>query len=153
MLQLQKKLILLPLILFLIGTVGIVQSGTAAAAPKTKPAVSVIGIVDYDSLLDQHPDMPEANKAMQAEGEKAKQEFESKSAGLSDTARQELDMQLRQRLAYKRQELLNSITAKIDTVIKEVADAKGMTVVMQKEAAIYGGLDITKDVLTKIIQK
>ena len=146
-----KMLILLTLILFLTGTLGMVQPGKAAAAPK--PAPSPIGVVDYNVLLDKHPDMSEAKQALQAEIEQAKQEFENKSAGLSDKDKQELDRQLQQRLEQKRQELLSGITAKIDAAIKEVADAQGITVVLPKDATIYGGQDISINVLAKITKK
>lgn len=152
MLNMQKKpLILLTLILFLTGVLGMVQPGKAAAAKKT--AVSPIGVVDYGVLFNQHPDIPEANKALQAENEQAKQEFESKSAGLSEKDKQELDQQLGQRVEQKRQELLSGITAKIDVAIREVADAQGITVVLPKDATIYGGQNITINVLEKITKK
>lgn len=146
-----KPLILFTLILFLTGTLCVLLPGKAAAAKKT--AASPIGVVDYDVLINKHPDMPEANKVLQAENEQVKQEFTSKSAGLSDQAKQELQFQLRQRLEQKQQELLRAITAKIDAAIKEVADTEGLTVVVQKDATVYGGQDITINVLAKITKK
>jgi outer membrane protein len=47
----------------------------------------------------------------------------------------------------KRQEFLKPIAMKINAAIKAVADAKGVTIVLPKEQAIYGGLDLTYDVL------
>lgn len=143
-----KALILLTLVVFLTGLLGLAQPGEAAR--KKKPAVSPVGVVDYSILLNQHPDKPEADNRLQAEHEQAKQEYDSKAAGLSDAGKQELELQLRQRLEQKRQELLTAITTKIDAAIREVAAAEGITVVVQKNATIYGGKDITSNVLEKL---
>ena len=64
--------------------------GTAQAAPA---ATGQVGYVDFE----HHPDTAGANAALKTEQEKAKQEFESKAAGLSDKEKQELDRQLGQR--------------------------------------------------------
>ncbi len=146
-----KALILLTLTVFLAGVLGWAQP--SEAAPQKKTALSPVGVVDYSVLLSKHPDMPEADRMLQAEQERAKQEFVSKSAGLSDAGKQELDLQLRQRLEQKRQQLLTAITSKIDAVIREVADAEGLTIVVDKEATVYGGRDITVNVLAKLAKK
>ena len=39
---------------------------------------------------------------------------------------------------------------KINEAIKEVADTKGLSVIVGKNVVIYGGVDITDDVLKKI---
>lgn len=64
-----------------------------------------------------------------------------------------MDRQLGQRVEQKRQELLKPIMDKINAAIKEVADAKGLSVVIGKNVVIYGGVDITQDVLAKITGK
>ncbi|HML31791.1 OmpH family outer membrane protein [Sporomusa sphaeroides] len=149
LLKMQKKsLILFTLVLFLTGAFCLLQSGTGEAAKKK--AAAPIGIVNYNALLDQHPDMAKAIEELKRENEQAQQEFESKSSGLSDKEKQDLDWQLRQRLELKQQELLNAIAVQIDAVIKEIADAQGLSAVVDQEATIYGGKDITNDVLKKI---
>jgi outer membrane protein len=123
--------------------------GTACAAPAASP----VGIADYIYLINQHPDTPKANEILRGEQEQARKEFAEKSAGLSDKEKQDLDRQLGQRVEQKRQELLKPIAEKINAAIKEVADAKGLSVVIGKNAVIYGGADITQDVLAKITGK
>ena len=144
----KKSLILFTLVLFLTGAFCLLQSGTGEAAKKK--AAAPVGIVNYNVLLDQHPDMAKAIEELKRENEQAQQEFESKSSGLSDKEKQDLDRQLRQRLELKQQELLNAIAVQIDAVIKEIADAQGLSAVVDQEATIYGGKDITNDVLKKI---
>ncbi|GBG58135.1 hypothetical protein SPFL3102_01855 [Sporomusaceae bacterium FL31] len=127
---------------------GLIQPAVASAAAKA-PA-STIGVVDYDWLLDQYPGIDKASAELKAANEQAKQEYESKAAGLSDQEKQQLGNQLGQRVAEKREQLLGAMLAKIDAAVKAVADEKGLTAVVPKSAVVYGGLDINNDVLTKV---
>ncbi|WP_093796957.1 OmpH family outer membrane protein [Sporomusa acidovorans] len=56
-------------------------------------------------------------------------------------------------MEQKHLELLKPITDKINAAIKEVADAKGLSVVVGKNVVIYGGVDIIQEVLAKITGK
>ena len=124
--------------------------GAAQAAPA---AAGQVGYVDFIYLVDQHPDTAAANAALKTEQEKAKQEFESKAAGLSDKDKQELDQQLGQRVEQKRLELLQPISAKVVTAANEVAKEKGLSIVIGNKEVVCGGVNITADVLKKITGK
>lgn len=50
----------------------------------------------------------------------------------------------------KREELTKLITTSLETAIKSVAAEKKVTLVIAKEAVLYGGLDITEEVLAKL---
>ena len=123
--------------------------GTAQAAPVAGP----VGFVDFIYLVNQHPDTAAANAVLKAEQEKAKQEFESRAAGLSDTEKQDLVRQLDLRVEQKRQELLRPISAKVVAAANEVAGEKGLSIVIGKNEVVCGGVDITADVLKKIAGK
>ena len=116
----------------------------AASAPST------VGVVDFTYLIDHHPDTAAANQSLKAEQETLKQEFTEKSAGLNDSEKRDLDRQFGQRLAQKRQELLKPILDKVLAAIQDVAKAKGLSTVLEKREVVWGGVDITQDVLTKI---
>ncbi|MDR3591202.1 MAG: OmpH family outer membrane protein [Negativicutes bacterium] len=139
-------MLLAALILF-----GAMGAGTAQAAVPTAPPT--VGLVDFPLLINQHPDTQKANETLKAETEAAKKEFEAKSAGLGDKEKQDLNLQLMRQVEQKRQELLRPIADKINAAVREVAEAKGMAIVVQKGVAVYGGLDITDDVLKKISGK
>jgi outer membrane protein len=121
--------------------------GTVQAAPADS---SPVGIVDYLYLINHHPDTAKANEALKTELDKDKQEFTDKSATLGDAEKQALDKQLGQQIAQKRQELLKPIAEQVNLAIKNVADAKGLSVVVAKNTVIYGGVDITEEVLKKL---
>lgn len=124
--------------------------GTAQAAPTVTVTV---GYVDFLYLMNQHPDTAKANAALKAEQEAMKQEFETKAPGLSDQDKQKLDRELGQRLEQKRLELVNPISAKIVAAANEMANEKGLSIVIGKNEVVCGGVDITADVLKKITGK
>lgn len=136
---------------FLFGVAGIALTQTSHVA-SAAPASSV-GTVNYQILVQQHPDISKVQSAMQAESEAAKKEFDAKAASLGDKEKQEYYMQLQQRLQLKNQELMVPIFNRVEAVIKEVADAKGLSVVVDKQAVIYGGADITDECLKKVTGK
>ena len=133
---------------FLFGVAGLAVSQTTHVA-SAAPASSV-GVVNYQMVVQQHPDLAKVQTTMQAESEAAKKEFDAKAASLGDKEKQEYYMQLQQRLQLKNQELMVPVFSKVDAVIKEVADAKGLSVVVDKGAVIYGGQDITDDCVKKV---
>ena len=136
---------------FLFGVAGLAVSQTshvASAAPASN-----VGKVNYQMLVQQHPDMAKIQAAMQTESENAKKEFDAKAASLGEKEKQEYFMQLQQRLQMKNQELMVPLFNKVDAVIKEVSDAKGLAIVVDAAAVIYGGADITDDCVKKITGK
>ncbi|SFL62140.1 OmpH family outer membrane protein [Pelosinus propionicus] len=157
MLKLQKKQVkfvsLAIAVMFLLGIVGLAvsQSSTSYAAESNNS--SKIGVVNHQLLVSQHPDMEKAQQTMQAEVEQAKKDFEEKSATMNDKEKQDYYAQVQQRLTLKEQELINPVFEKVDAAIKAVADAKGLSVVMDKGNVVYGGQDITAEVGKKISGK
>jgi outer membrane protein len=138
--------------MLLAGLVLLGAAGLAAALPNQAHAATapIVGVVDIGLLVNQHPDTPKANETIKTEAQAAEKEFDGKAAGLGDKEKQDLRAQLLQRVGQKQQELFKGIADKIDAAVKEVAKAKGLTVVVQKSSIVYGGLDITEDVLKKL---
>ena len=121
--------------------------GTAQAAPV---ATGPVGYADFLYLVSQHPDTVQANAALKVEQETAKKEFDAKVAGLSDQEKLNLDRQFGQRLEQKRLELVKPISIKVVAATNEVANEKGLSIVISRNEVICGGVDITADVLKKI---
>jgi outer membrane protein len=142
----KKSVLLLAMLAALI----LMQTTTTYAAPATTAAV---GVVNYQQLIQQHPDTPQAQAAYEAAVKQAQDDFTAKSANMNDTEKKAYFQQLQQGIQQKQQDLVNAIRDKINAVIKIVADAKGLTVVVDKTAVVYGGVDITDDVQKKITGK
>ncbi|WP_288218378.1 OmpH family outer membrane protein, partial [uncultured Negativicoccus sp.] len=50
----------------------------------------------------------------------------------------------------KQAEIHKNIQGKIDNAVKEVADKKGLSLVVDKAAVLYGGVNITGEVQTAL---
>ena len=85
------------------------QSGVNSVASAAS-SESAIGVVNYQMLLSQVPDLQNVQTSM------------------------------------KEKELMDPVLKKIETTIKKVADKKGLSVVVDKNTVVYGGLDITDEV-------
>ena len=123
---------------------GGLTGGTASAASSS------VGVVDFRQVMGQSTDLQDANTKMQLAVEEAKQEFESKSAGMSDEEKGNLYQQTQEKLAQKQQSLIEPIQKKVEAEVKAVAEAKGLQVVIDKGSVVYGGADITQDVIRKM---
>ena len=117
--------------------------GNSAAAASSE---SAIGVVNYQMLVTQNPGLDKVRTTMQAEVENVKKDFEEKSANMSEEEKGRYYQQLQERLANKEKELMDPLMKSIEEAIKKVADKKGLSVVVEKQSVIYGGVDITDEV-------
>ncbi|MBP2655491.1 MAG: outer rane chaperone Skp (OmpH) [Firmicutes bacterium] len=127
-----------------LGAAGITvsQGGTIYAAASS----STVGYVDMQLLTSKHPDTAKANATMQSAIDQAKKDFDAKTKTMNAKQKKDYYTKLQQELNAKQQELFKPITEKVNEAIKKVAESKGIKVVIEKNAAIYGGQDITADV-------
>ena len=148
----QVKIISVIIALVFIGSVvalALTQTGGIASAASS----SAVGVVDRDQILSQHPDAQSLQQQMMTAIQEVQKDFEEKSAGMTDQEKSDYYRQCQQRLAQKQNELMEPILKSVDDTIKKVADAKGLSVVIEKAAVVYGGTDITQDVISRIAKK
>lgn len=133
---------------FVIGcfALSLTQSGFGKSA-SAAASESAIGVVNYQMLIAQCPDIKEVQEKMNTEIETAQKEFEEKSKGMNDAEKRRYFAQSRERLQNKQTELMEPVNKKIEETIKKVADKKGLAVVVEKNTVVYGGLDITDEVV------
>lgn len=155
MLQLEKKhvkIFSVAIALVFVGSVaamafsqmGALTGGVASAASGS------VGVIDYRQAVSQHPGLEAANKAMEQEVATAQKDFEEKAASMEDQQKAEYYQQTQQRLSQKHADLMEPLTKQVDDAVKAVAEAKGLSVVIDKGAVVYGGVDITQDVVKKL---
>lgn len=155
MIKLEKKQVKLVSILIAIIFIGSVvaialtQTGNIASAASS----SSVGTIDYQQVMAAHPDIESLQSQMETAVADIKKEFDEKSAGMNDQEKGDYYLQCQQRLAQKQEELLEPIRNAVDAAIKKVADKKGLAVVIDKAAVIYGGQEITADVIAELSKK
>lgn len=139
---------------FVLGVFGMAftQSGFTQVA-SAAASDSAVGVVNYQLLVAQSPDMQAYRTQMQNEQATAKADFESKSTSMNDEEKQNYAKQLDERLSNKQRELLEPIYKKIDAAIEKVAKKKGLAVIVDKGFVVYGGVDITNEVGTSLTAK
>jgi len=140
-----ENIFLAALVLFSI--VAITQPST------THAATSPVGVVNYQQLINQHTDMAQDNETYKAAFKQAQEDFNAKSTTMSDDEKRTYSQQLQQGLQQKQQQLLAAIRDKVNVAVKEVADSKGLTIIVDKSVTVYGGQDITDDVMKKVTGK
>ena len=69
---------------------------------------------------------------------------------ISNTKGNELAKSYDEQLATRMQELNNNAEVEMRDAIKKVAEAKALTLVVAKEAVLFGGIDISDDIIAKL---
>ena len=117
--------------------------GRVASAASSE---SAIGVVNYQMLVAQSPDMDGVRNAMKTEIENAQKDFAEKSKAMNDQEKQRYYTQTQERLENKQKELMDPVLKKIEENIQKIAKKKGLSVVVEKSTVVFGGVDITDEV-------
>ena len=121
------------------------MTGQASAAPA-----SSIAVVDMDRIAAQSTDYSDAEKKIQASQAQAEEDFKKNGATLSDEEKQRYEQQLVERLKKERNDIASAWELKLTGAIKKTADAKGYTAVLPRNVVLFGGSDITDDVIKNL---
>lgn len=117
-------------------------------------AQDVIGSIDPNKVLFQHPKFEQVQKQVRTIQTKKEQEARTAIEKESnDQKKQEIFNTKRREMATEEQKLVQPIYKDIEIAIRTVAQAKKITVVVDKTAVFFGGLDITDDVVTELKKK
>ena len=139
----------------LIGVGAVVIAVVAALlAMRQAPALGQsfsIGYVEMPRALESHPRKASSERALQEFFQAKQREFAERSKNMTAFQRQELDRQLQQQILEKRNELLGGLDKEIRTAVEEAAKQAGLTIVLDRSAVLYGGTDLTENVI-KIVK-
>jgi len=128
----------------LVGVVAVLVGGFAYAATPMR-----IGVVDISYLMNNHPRANSVRakiKALLRENQ-AKFDREVKAKKLSKKQQAELFYRMKAKLDKQEKALLANLFKDINLAIRQIARKRHISVVFEKRAVVYGGIDITQDVL------
>lgn len=114
-----------------------------ATAPAPK-----VALVDHQMVVENHPDMKTAQKAMQDEYDKIQNELKDSQNLPPEEANKKFN-EFQKKLRDMEKQKLVPVQESADNAVDEIMKAKGFEVVLDKRAAVKGGVDITKEVLVK----
>ncbi len=131
-----------------IAVLGVLAFGSLASAEEK------IGVIDSQKIVFQHPKFEGITKQMQ-QISKAK-ETEMKTAVDSEKdqdKKAEIYQAKRRELAQEEQRLMQPLFQEAQMAVRTVAKLKSITVVIEKGAVYFGGIDITDDVIQELKKK
>jgi len=124
---------------------------TLLASVAAFAANDVIGVVEFQRCVAGHPKFKAVQGQMAAANKK--KEGEAKAAfdkATTDEKKYEAVQEKRMELMKESRGLMQPLLKDVDLAIRKVAQAKKITVVIEKDATFTGGIDITNDVIAAL---
>ncbi len=119
-------------------------AGFAAAEEK-------IGVIDSQKIVFQHPGFEAVTKQLQSISATKENEMKMAVDKESDQNKKaQIFSAKRNELAQEEQRLMQPIFQEAQLAVRTVAKIKGVTVVIEKSAVYFGGIDITDDVIQEL---
>ena len=109
-----------------------------------------IAYVDLWMIFNYHPEKAKAEIELKQLAGSMQAELEEKATGLPKNEQQELMEQYQSRLTQRERELVQNIIEIIRKEIAEFAQEKELKMVLDKNNVIYGGIDLTEEVINYI---
>ncbi|WP_297019450.1 OmpH family outer membrane protein [uncultured Dialister sp.] len=132
-------------------------SGLCAAGILLVPGVASAagnGYVDYNAVISATPAFSQAQKELVTAQQTLQQQFNTQSKGMNDKQKKELAQKLDKQLQAKQLEIQkNEIVPavnKIRAAIEAAAKKNGIDFVVQESAWLYGGKDLTQEVINQM---
>ncbi|MDI3279755.1 MAG: OmpH family outer membrane protein [Bacillota bacterium] len=132
-----------------VSAVALVVSLAASLSVTRADKLSQVGVVDTMRLLNEFPAMKEVQASLEQETARLQKEYDEKSKNLSQEEKVKLFQQYQAGLDAQKEALLRQARQKILATIEAVARQEGLAVVMDQQAVLYGGKDITELVLQR----
>ena len=143
----EKKRYLLAGVLALVVVMWVCTAAFAAEEEK-------VGGIDPQKVLFQHPKYEQTLRQIRSIADQkqnaAKVAIDKEP---DDNKKAELFRKMRMEIAEEEQKLMQPLFKEIDLAVRTVATAKKITVVVDKTALFYGGIDITDDVVQELKKK
>ena len=127
-----------------VGIMAIVSmGGTANAAPT-----SDIGVVDQRQVISDNGTLAlDYQKKLKETADEMQKDFDAKAENMTDAEKEKLFVDMQQQFNQKRTSIEKEMADQVTGAVKNsVASKRGLSLVVDKAAVIYGGTDITKDV-------
>ena len=145
-----KVISILIAFVFFGSVVAIALSQSSMLGSANAASSSSVGVIEYRQVLSSSKTAMEADAQIKKLAQEAETEFNQKSAGMSENEKAQYYQQTMARLQQKQTELTEPVVKEIENACKEVADAQGLEVVLLKDAVVFGGKDVTNDVIKKL---
>ncbi|MGN0837520.1 MAG: OmpH family outer membrane protein [Pyramidobacter sp.] len=131
----------------LLAAVFFALAGAACAAEK-------IGVANMQQVLINHPSFEQVSKRIEAMYRAKEQELKTSLDKVTDKKQgAQIIQKKRQEAAQEETKLKDTIYKEIRAAVRTVAKNKGITVVLDSVAVMFGGEDITQDIIKELKKK
>lgn len=117
--------------------------------PKEE-AADKVAYVNLERIFAEHPARKAAEKKLNQKAAEYQQKLEAEAEDISGLEQKKLLASYQDQLQDLETELLASVLKELETVITEIAAEKELKFVLEKEKVLFGGYDLTSEVLAKI---
>lgn len=132
---------------FAFGTLFCAMPSSASAAPA---ASAEIGYVQLNAVFSACPELAKIQRELATLRDRLQQQFDTQGAEMEEAERAELQQKLTQQLAQRDEELMIPVREKVRKAVEATAKEKGIQTVIEAGAVLFGGVDLTADVVAKV---
>ncbi|ADE56804.1 MULTISPECIES: OmpH family outer membrane protein [Aminobacterium] len=110
-----------------------------------------IGVIDSQKIVFQHPKFESVTQQLKVISQTKENEMKAAVDKETDqNKKMEIYQTKRRELATEEQRLMEPLFKESQIAVRTVAKVKGITVVIEKSAVYFGGIDITDDVIQEL---
>ena len=120
---------------------------------RSAPALGqsfTIGYVDMARAVGAHPRKASAESALKDYAQSQIGDAQQRMKTMTQPQRDDLQRQVNQEILKKRAELIGGLEKDIRSAIDKVAKQQGVSIVLSREVVLYGGVDLTDQVIKEI---
>ncbi|WP_293832642.1 OmpH family outer membrane protein [uncultured Phascolarctobacterium sp.] len=125
----------------------LLMSAVMALGISVSAFAAPVGVVNVNAILNNYPGITEIAQSVAQEKARLQDEFNKQSANMSDADKQALAQKLNQQLADFEQKKMTPVQKKINKTILSVAKAHDIDSVVNMNAMVAGGKDLTDEVI------
>jgi outer membrane protein len=134
-------------VIVVLAAAGFVATRTGSVGSVFGAQATTIGYVDMVRALNAHPGKASAESALRDYAQAQIADAQQKMKTMTPVQRQTLQRQVDQTIFNKRTELLGGLDKDIRAAIQKVAAQQGIGVVLDRTVVLYGGVDLTDQVV------
>lgn len=117
---------------------------------KHNKSIDRVAYVELDRVFAEHPARTAAEAKLNQKAAQYQQRLEAEASNLSGNQQKQLLAAYQKELQNLETELRNSVLKEVETIIIQTAEVKDVKFVLEAEDVLYGGYNLTDDVLTAI---
>ncbi len=112
--------------------------------------VDKVAYVNLQRVFAEHPARTAAENTLNQKAAEYQQQLEKEAEELSGSEQKEILKKYQNQLQILESELLDSVSREVETIIQQTAEEKKVKFVLEEEQVLYGGYNLTDDVLAKL---